>query len=592
LLNKIKDTFTEFEQQMFVSSFYCYLNYDKTLDFVIDFDDVWKWLDFSTKQKGLRIIQKYFELNTDYINLVNQLVDHNVKQHGGHNKDRYMLNINAFKKFCIKAQTKKASDIHDYYIKMEEILQETVEEESNELRLQLEQKENMITDIIQTNEMEKLLLTKDKQKAIEETLIKQFPLNTECIYIGTIENTNEANESLIKFGHTNNLQVRLHDHHKKYDNFVLVDAFKVLNKVEIENLIKTHPKIKKQIRTVSINGKNKTEIIAYNTTNFTINTLTKYIKEIIQSKTYGIDNFNKLLAQNDALTSELSELKYQLEQQKTLIDEQTLEIHNLKETLKTQTDKLNAFNADNQSVYQNSLLPEDELTGKFNKFIATSCIVRNDVEESSTNMEGAYRIWSKVKPKKETFQALKNYLDTRFKHARITKQDKDQVVYGYIGVKLIPVKYAKKYVGNDVETFLFQVCNFAPNGKILNSVLLSEYQRWKKSLDKNCSDNDMADLKKYLNECEYVLKATVWTDQGSNEGYYGISLKQDEHKYKTTSSTGKMVNKVEVTTGVVLASWSTIAKAAETENMSATKMSRSVKNKTIFNDYYYSTKET
>ena len=592
MLNKIKDTFTEFEQQMFVSSFYCYLNYDKTLDFVIDFDDVWKWLDFSTKQKGLRIIQKYFELNTDYINLVNQLVDHNVKQHGGHNKDRYMLNINAFKKFCIKAQTKKASDIHDYYIKMEEILQETVEEESNELRLQLEQKENMITDIIQTNEMEKLLLTKDKQKAIEETLIKQFPLNTECIYIGTIENTNEANESLIKFGHTNNLQVRLHDHHKKYDNFVLVDAFKVLNKVEIENLIKTHPKIKKQIRTVSINGKNKTEIIAYNTTNFTINTLTKYIKEIIQSKTYGIDNFNKLLAQNDALTSELSELKYQLEQQKTLIDEQTLEIHNLKETLKTQTDKLNAFNADNQSVYQNSLLPEDELTGKFNKFIATSCIVRNDVEESSTNMEGAYRIWSKVKPKKETFQALKNYLDTRFKHARITKQDKDQVVYGYIGVKLIPVKYAKKYVGNDVETFLFQVCNFAPNGKILNSVLLSEYQRWKKSLDKNCSDNDMADLKKYLNECEYVLKATVWTDQGTNEGYYGISLKQDEHKYKTTSSTGKMVNKVEVTTGVVLASWSTIAKAAETENMSATKMSRSVKNKTIFNDYYYSTKET
>ena len=100
----------------------------------------------------------------------------------------------------------------------------------------------------------------------------------------------------------------------------MVDAFKVLNKVEIENLIKSHPKIKKQIRTVAINGKNKTEIIAYNSTNFTINTLTKYIKEIIQSKTYGIDNFNKLLAQNDALTSELSDCKYQLEECKKLID--------------------------------------------------------------------------------------------------------------------------------------------------------------------------------------------------------------------------------------------------------------------------------
>jgi hypothetical protein len=589
LLNKIKDAFTEFEQQMFVSSFYCYLNYDKTLDFVIDLDDVWKWLGFVKKANAKFVLEKHFVENYDYTKLgAEHTAPSSELKHGGQNKQIIMLNIKTFKSFCLKAQTKKASDIHDYYIKLEEILHETIEEESNELRLQLEHQQELIL------EKDTLLLssTKDKQKAIEETLIKQFPLNTECIYIGTIENTNEANESLIKFGHTNNLQVRLHDHRKNYDNFVLVDAFKVLNKVEIENLIKTHPKIKKHIRTVSINGKNKTEIIAYNTTNFTINALTKYINEIIQSKTYGIDNFNKLLAQNDALTSELSELKYQLEQQKTLINEQTLEIHNLKETLKTQTDKLNAFNADNQSVYQNSLLPEDELTSKFNQFIASSCIVRNDVDESSTNMEGAYRIWSKVKPKKETFQAFKNYLDTRFKPARISRQDKDQIVHGYIGVKLIPVKYANKYVGNDVERFLFQVCNFAPNGKILNSVLLSEYQRWKKSLDKNCSDNDMADLNKYLNECEYVLKATVWTDQGSNEGYYGISLKQDEHKYKTTSSTGKMVNKVEVTTGVVLASWSTIAKAAETENMSAAKMSRSVKNKTIFNDYYYSTKET
>ena len=101
----------------------------------------------------------------------------------------------------------------------------------------------------------------------------------------------------------------------------------------------------------------------------------------------------------------------------------------------------------------------------------------------------------------------------------------------------------------------------------------------------------MSDLKKYLNDCEHTLKATVWTEHGSNEGHYGISLKQDEHKHKTTSSTGKMVEKIEVKTGIVLATWTTIAKAADAEHISTAKMSRSIKNKTIFNDYCYAIKE-
>jgi len=36
---------------------------------------------------------------------------------GGHNKETFMLNIDTFKKFCLKAGTKKADEIHEYYIK-------------------------------------------------------------------------------------------------------------------------------------------------------------------------------------------------------------------------------------------------------------------------------------------------------------------------------------------------------------------------------------------------------------------------------------------------------------------------------------------
>lgn len=40
----------------------------------------------------------------------------------------------------MKAETKKADEIHDYYIILEELLQETLNEESDELRNQLEEK--------------------------------------------------------------------------------------------------------------------------------------------------------------------------------------------------------------------------------------------------------------------------------------------------------------------------------------------------------------------------------------------------------------------------------------------------------------------
>ena len=595
LINKIKDNFTDFESQLFVSSFYCYLNYDKNIDFVVDLDDIWKWLGFQQKYHAKVVLEKHFKLDIDYktAHATSGAVfetENNIKKNGGQNKQTILLTIKCFKSLCLKAQTKKASEIHEYYMKMEDVLHQIVEEETDELRLQLEQKENIILE--KEQEKHQLLQSskKEKQRAVEQATIIQFPLNTECIYFGTIDNTNESGEKLIKFGHTNDLATRILDHRKKYNNFILVDAFRVQNKVEIENLIKTYPKIKRQIRSLEVNGKNKTEIIAYDDTNFTIYKLSKHIKDIIHSKTYSIDNFNNLLKKNEELLKENQELKEQIVDKNEAITKQAIEINELKEKIVKQDIELQLFEKENQTVYQNPLLPEDEQTNNFNEFIDKMCIVRSDVEESSTNMEGAYRIWNKIKPKKETFHLFKTYLDTRFKPSRLSAQNKNQVVNGYIGLKLKQTEYKKRYVNNDVETFLFQVCKFSPSGKILNSTLLSEYQRWKQNMNKLTDTQDLKNIKEYLNDCEYVLKSTVWSDQGSNEGYYGISLKIDEYKHKSTSSTGKKVEKIECNKEQVLCIWDTIAKAAEDENISAAKMSRSIKNKIIFNnDYYYRT---
>ena len=100
----------------------------------------------------------------------------------------------------------------------------------------------------------------------------------------------------------------------------------------------------------------------------------------------------------------------------------------------------------------------------------------------------------------------------------------------------------------------------------------------------------MKDIKNYLNNSNYVVKSTIWCKEGSNEGYYGISLKTNQYEHKKTSSTGKRVEKVEINSEIVLRTWDTIAKAAEDENMPPSRMSLNIKNKKEFNnDYYYRT---
>jgi hypothetical protein len=143
LIEKLQSKFTDYEQQMFLSSFYCYLKYDKVNDFVIDVDNIWEWLGFTNKAHSKFLLKKQFIIEKDYIiflpklrqqtfNSENMAVieeeekednitsdEKSKKSRGGHNKEKIMLNITTFKKLCLKAGTKRADEIHDYFIKME-----------------------------------------------------------------------------------------------------------------------------------------------------------------------------------------------------------------------------------------------------------------------------------------------------------------------------------------------------------------------------------------------------------------------------------------------------------------------------------------
>jgi hypothetical protein len=606
------------------------LNYHKTEDYIIDLDNIWKWLGFNQKIKAKYLLEKNFTLGIDYKNSLSlqgkqniikinncgsfdshlgeakntikndykNLLNPQVKQKiienkgsGGHNIQKYYLNIKTFKSLCLKAQTKKADEIHEYYIKLEELIQEVLEEEATEMKNKLLIKDNEIS------EKDNLIknANQDKYKTIEKTLISQFPVNTECIYFGTIDNTNEKGEKLIKFGHSNNLPLRVQDHHKTYNNFILRDVFKVHNRQEIENTIKAYSKIKNHMRTIEINGKNKNEILAYDETYFTINRLSKYIKDIISEKTYSIENFNKLLEENSNLKKENEELFNTLTISEEKIKNYELELNEKNELIEKLENSIKLLkeetveNIEKTVVYNNSLIEDNELNKKFNKFIDECCIVRNDVEVDSGDIIGQFRIWNGEKPKKLLFEEFNKYLRTRFLACRLQNQQKNQCVHGFKGIALKTINYKKKEINNITENFLFENCSFSPNHRAANSKLLEEYKNYKNKLNIEINNNEVKELKTYLNNCEYVLKGTVHlhNDNFTYEGYYGISLNNDTNVRISKSNGGKKVCKLDLKTKTILNIWESIAKAALEENISASKMSRSIKNEVKYDNYYY-----
>ena len=323
-LTKIKERFTDTEQQMFVASFYCYLNYNQKNDFVIDLDDVWKWMGFSQKVNAKTLLEKQFIIDIDYTKslLLQQKQSDHTK--GGHNKETIMLSIRTFKLFCLRAGTKKAEQIHDYYIKLEEILQEIVEEESNELKLQLEQKTTQLEQHIILSEEEKL-------KIREKTLLEQFPHNTQCFYYGFIDNLSDKNERLIKFGNSNFLKNRVSAHKKTYLKFRLVNVFKVENKIQIENAMKEHPLFKERQRTIILNSKKFIEVLNIN--NLSLDELDKNIKNIITQFEYSPENYIKILAENRDLKQALEKAQQINNTEKVFIlqtENSRLKLENLK----------------------------------------------------------------------------------------------------------------------------------------------------------------------------------------------------------------------------------------------------------------------
>lgn len=203
LLHLLTHELNNEEQQLFINSFYGFLNHDQEKDFVVDLDTIYEWVGFTRKDPAKRLLLNKFTENIDYKIFTGSIENfpppqsggkrNSSETRGGSNKETIMLTINTFKKFCMKADTKQADKIHDYFIKMENINQKYILQKSNEKDKLLQQKNQELIkyQTLTYEEVEKTghvyILTTDKQCIYKCGRAKDVNKRIKCLQTGNVE---------------------------------------------------------------------------------------------------------------------------------------------------------------------------------------------------------------------------------------------------------------------------------------------------------------------------------------------------------------------------------------------------------------------
>jgi hypothetical protein len=351
LLYRIKASFTDYEQQLFIASFYCYLNYENSNDFVVDLDNVWAWLGFNQKEASKRVLERNFVVNIDYkigppidrANISPNDADYKIafeaakanidpidtdkkKTRGGHNKETILMTVKTFKLLCLKSQTKKAHEIHEYYLKMEELLHKLIDEESTELKKQLQQQHVII-------EEQKIKLHRTEEIEREKILLNKFAEHGPLVYIIKVKSF-ENGEYIIKIGESRRgVKNRYYEHRKHYGNdILLLDCFLTDKSKNFESFLHKHPKIR-QNRVTTLEG-HETEYELFKIdNNLTYQMFSNIIDENIHKfKYYSYSDIEKLEKEIETLKNN----KIENSVTNTTQNAFTEELNAFKETIKTE----------------------------------------------------------------------------------------------------------------------------------------------------------------------------------------------------------------------------------------------------------------
>jgi len=272
LFHLMKAKMSTEQEQIFMLSHFLYLQHGSDCTkFVVEFDDVWKNVEFTRRDNAKRILIKNFTEHIDYKIFAYQLGEaiNEQKIHGekaaphlggaalsinkaayqsgegahqlggapkeknlggaGQNKETILLTVDCFKNFCMIAGTPKSKVIRTYYVKMENIMHEyykNFQSKNNELQnsLQHSQKETAI-------KRHEVLIESNKNKWL--------------VYFCKIQSYDDGS-FILKIGETADIKKRIDVLRCDFEmNIILLDVFICENSIKFEKSLHNNTEIVK-----------------------------------------------------------------------------------------------------------------------------------------------------------------------------------------------------------------------------------------------------------------------------------------------------------------------------------------------------------
>ena len=163
----------------------------------------------------------------------------------------------------------------------------------------------------------------------------------------------------------------------------------------------------------------------------------------------------------------------------------------------------------------------------FINFVNDRCIVRGDVRVSVKDIEGAFKIYSRI-VNEDVIRPLLLFLGRRYENGLMIEYETGKPVYAIIGIKLRDIVIENlNFPHEEEETFVNMCCDYSPRRKVIFEVILDEYLVWRK-INGMSNDRELDGhiLKDYLDNREYIVPDCLDDYRGEEgEGYYGIGLK-------------------------------------------------------------------
>ena len=612
LINKIKQKFSNNEQKMFITSFYCYLNYKKD-EFVVDLDDVWEWMGFSRKDHAKRLLEKEFKIEVEYrVKIVSLPKGENLK--GGRPGEQITMMVKTFKKMCLLAGTKKSQEIHEYYINLEEILHETINEETSELR-----KEIMYNKIkIENQHLQIHKLTKE----VERKEKKNYE-PCRCVYVLS----NPSIPGHCKCGKSaKGLNSRLENYICGAPKGYVVEYYRPVYSKREETAVESFLLAalgKYRVKNEHVKGQDR-EWLHTISTDVVKKELDIIVDFLEERKSIHDKKFKELLSNRKNKTDILEVVEDEDEDEEDEVletddedneheddneHEENSEIPNEEDNVSVDGGAVSVDINENQSIVEN----EDETHNEedendrdneeseeetinnpidFEKFLEECCIVDKSNTEYfaiKSELREIHFAWCKSRTK-EAKKEFDKFIDTNFKSMKIFVDDQRRHVSK--GIKIKEIEYTPSGKNLDFELFIQERCQVSYKNRISYIDFFHFFTEWKQESDPDykLSREERLKIKEYLKNqfCNTRVLNTVSKKVSKNlYGIIGIGMEENDFGRIENKRHNKQVGQYDRSTNELLQTFDSISLASHKIKVKFSTLGTYIRNKTVIDEKYY-----